>query len=177
MLKRLWRRLKLWNLKWRMRRTLKRTVFQPPLTGPRKTKIEYLDEFTEITLKGNKIFYDLGSRLKVPAVGPITEHYCGNMHDEVSRQLPLLSRLGLPDPWLGVDSRLPRECPLCGAKTVPSKVDDRMVACYTCKEVFLTAEALDDPNIQRDLTHCKAGISCKNRNDCKEDNDENDEND
>lgn len=75
--------------------------------------------------------------------------------------------------WLGVDPRLPRECGLCGNPTTPSKIDDRMVACYGCTLVFMTEECHDDPNIQRDLTHCRAGISCKNRNDC-EDNNEND---
>jgi hypothetical protein len=63
------------------------------------------------------------------------------------------------DPWKSVDSRLPRICPMCKSNTVPSKIDDRMVACLQCTQVFMSQEAYEDPNIQRDITHAQAGIS------------------
>lgn len=79
---------------------------------------------------------------------------------------PLTSLLPLslpttPDPWRGVDKSLPRTCSTCGVLNVPSKIDDRMVACLRCKRVYMTKEAYDDPNIQRDMIHAQAGISLK----------------
>jgi len=103
------------------------------------------------------------------SVGPITEHLSGSTID-ISRlpaplkpwQGPLKSSC---DPWFGTDLKLPRVCPLCSGPTVPSKIDDRVVACYACKQVYMTEEAFADPNVQRDITHVYAGISCSGRND------------
>ena len=91
--------------------------------------------------------------------------------DAVNHALP-----PLPDPWFGVDSRLPRVCPLCSGPNTPSHVDDRLVACLNCKQVYMTSEAFDSPDIQRDITHARAGISCKgrnNNNDCENDEEKN----
>jgi len=106
--------------------------------------------------------------------GPITEHMTGSL---VGKPWP--PALGI-DIWCGVDPKLPRECPLCGGPNTPSKIDDRMVACFSCKQVYMTSEAFDDPNIQRDITHAQAGIRCSGRNDfndrdeCEEDGNETD---
>lgn len=179
----------MWNLRRRMRKAMKNTTFHPPgdpdptWRAEQQRQLNYcaakaremgqavviMDKFAETTPEGNKLFDGIQPRLK-PVVGPITEHLRGANID-VGRLPPPLE---LPNPWLGTDPRLPRECPLCGGPNTPSMIDDRIVACYACGQVYLTAEALNDPNIQRDLTHCKAGISCKNHNDCEEDNDEND---
>jgi hypothetical protein len=81
-----------------------------------------------------------------------------SLHKAIEHYLPPLPR---SDPWFGVDEKLPRTCPNCGSNTVPSKIDDRLVACLNCKLVFATQEAMDDPNIQRDLTHANAGMTPK----------------
>ena len=106
-----------------------------------------------------------------PVAGPITEHLTRKWEPLIT---PARDDNKVDFTWLGTDPRLPRlprECPICGGPTNPSKIDDRMVACFACKQVYMTTEAFDDPNIQRDMTHAQNGISCKysnDNNDCDE---------
>lgn len=46
------------------------------------------------------------------------------------------------------------------------RTNDCMVACLICKQVYLTEEAWEDPSIQKNITCCKNGFSCKHNNDC-----------
>ena len=113
----------------------------------------------------------------LPQCGPITEHMVP--WKRIKNYAAIYEPKPKPNPWLGVDERLPRRCPLCNGLCTPSKVDDRMVACFACKEVYMSQEAFADPNIQRDITHAQAGIRCSGRNDfndrdeCEEDDNEN----
>jgi len=56
------------------------------------------------------------------------------------------------------DPSLPEQCPNCGQPVTPSKIDDRVVGCKVCKTMYCTKAAMDDPNIQRDIVHTRAGI-------------------
>lgn len=59
------------------------------------------------------------------------------------------------------DPRLPKNCPKCGRFVEQSKIDDRVAGCRNCNMVFVTKEAYDDPNFQRDITHANLGITPK----------------
>lgn len=72
----------------------------------------------------------------------------------VSREA--LSKSLTPD--MVPDPSLPRQCPQCSGALMLSKKDNRVCACKSCSIVYLTKAANDDPNIQADITHCKANI-------------------
>lgn len=126
----------------KMRTALKNMVFTSPLKGHNPVEHEVLDEFAEIDHLPPLTEWPTLRTGKWEQIGGISWVNDNRM-----------TELNAPDP------SLPKICTNCGAPTSPSKIDDRLVACIPCKMVFMTDEARDDPNIQRDLTHANLGVT------------------
>jgi hypothetical protein len=100
---------------------------------------------------------------KTPKHKPITldELLSAPMYDPGRRGVTAcrdkFSKLNQPEP------ELPKTCPQCGSTVAASRIDDRVVGCRRCNIMFMTKEAHDDPNIQRDITHANAGVTPKQR--------------
>lgn len=129
----MWKKIKKWWLKRKMRKALKSTVFQPPIeqsAAPRNT--------------GEPPF-------GIP-------HWL-NMPESVLESESLLEQRVRQCNY--IEPELPTHCPQCNTPVTPSKIDDRVVACVWCKLMMITKEAHNDPNIQRDITHANAGVTPK----------------
>lgn len=131
----MWKKIKAWWIKRKIRKALKNTVFQPPIK--RTAGAIILDEFDEL--------------------GPP----CADKKVEEQRQKWLKYLKGPAPAFNHPESELPQFCPQCNTAVTPSRIDDRVVGCRRCNMMFVTKEAHDDPNIQRDITHANAGITPK----------------
>jgi hypothetical protein len=130
----MWEKIKKWWLVFRQRRIMK--------------KMTKNNEFCPPKRKPNKVPWVI-----------MTQDGKIRMHAPTYPEVERTDGAKQCDPWFGVDESLPRICPRCDGNTTPSKIDDRVVACLSCKRMFMTDDAYGDPNIQRDITHANAGVT------------------
>ena len=111
---------------------------------PKKGKWdEYRKDVTEVTaLVEEKWKQQVRNAMKNTIfMPPLKDPVPGIRTDEPVRWVRM-AELNAPDP------SLPVVCTACGRPTSPSEIDDRLVACISCKMVYMTAEAENDPTFK-----------------------------